>query len=68
MPSKRHGCRLLALREPGTGRRMTELPIHALITTPPEGEAWLAAGDRSIRRFTASHHDCVRRISDCGPA
>jgi DMSO/TMAO reductase YedYZ molybdopterin-dependent catalytic subunit len=44
-----HDYRLRAPGEPGPGRRMTELPAHALITTPSPGQADLAAGDLSVR-------------------
>ena len=44
-----HDYRLRAPGEPGLGRRMTELPAHALITTPSHGQADLAAGDLSVR-------------------
>jgi DMSO/TMAO reductase YedYZ molybdopterin-dependent catalytic subunit len=33
-----HDYRLIAPGEPGPGSRMTELPVHALITTPADGE------------------------------
>ena len=35
--------------EPGLGRRMTELPIHALITAPADDEAVACAGELSVR-------------------
>jgi DMSO/TMAO reductase YedYZ molybdopterin-dependent catalytic subunit len=41
--------RLRAPGEPGPGRRMTELPVHALITTPAGGEFGLPARDLSVR-------------------
>ena len=44
-----HDYRVRAPGEPGAGRRMTELPAHALITTPPDGKAIPAAGDVTIR-------------------
>jgi DMSO/TMAO reductase YedYZ molybdopterin-dependent catalytic subunit len=44
-----HDYRLRAPSAPGPGRRMTELPVHALITTPADGETGLTAGDLSVR-------------------
>ena len=41
--------RLRALGEPGSGRRMTDVPVHALITTPAHDEAGLTAGDLHVR-------------------
>jgi DMSO/TMAO reductase YedYZ molybdopterin-dependent catalytic subunit len=41
--------RLRARGEPGPGRRMHDLPVHALITTPADGELRLDAGDLSVR-------------------
>ena len=41
--------RLRAPGEPGPGRRMTELPVHALITTPADHDLRLDAGDLSVR-------------------
>lgn len=39
-----HDYRLRAPGEPGPGRRMTDLPAHALITTPADGEVVVAGG------------------------
>jgi len=44
-----HDYRLREPGEQGPGHRMTALPVHALITTPADGEADLGAGDLSIR-------------------
>lgn len=41
--------RLQIRGERGPGRRMTELPVHALITTPSHGQADLTARDLSVR-------------------
>lgn len=41
--------RLSAPGEPGPGRRMTTVPVHALITTPAGGEPGLSAGDLRVR-------------------
>jgi len=35
--------------EPGPGRRMTDLPVHALITTPTDGKVDVAAGHVPVR-------------------
>jgi DMSO/TMAO reductase YedYZ molybdopterin-dependent catalytic subunit len=43
-----HDYRLLVPGEPGLGRRMTTLPANSLITTPPDGEACVAAGSQAI--------------------
>ena len=44
-----HDYRFRELGEPGLGRRMTELPVHALITTPAEGETVARAPELAIR-------------------
>lgn len=44
-----HDYRFLAPGETGPGHRMDELPIHALITTPADGETDVRAGELSIR-------------------
>jgi DMSO/TMAO reductase YedYZ molybdopterin-dependent catalytic subunit len=44
-----HDYRLREPGEHGAGRRMTELPVHALITTPSNAQAGLRAGNLSVR-------------------
>lgn len=41
--------RFRAPGERGLGRRLAELPVHALITTPADGETALKAGELAIR-------------------
>jgi DMSO/TMAO reductase YedYZ molybdopterin-dependent catalytic subunit len=43
--------RLRAPGDRGRGRRMTELRVHALITTPADGETVLGGGDLSLHRI-----------------
>lgn len=44
-----HDYRFRSPGEPGPGRRMDELPVHALITTPADGEHAVAAGEIAVR-------------------
>ena len=44
-----HDYRLKLPGEPGPGRRMTAVPVHALITTPADGAHDLTAGEAVIR-------------------
>jgi len=44
-----HDYRLRGPGETGPGRRMTELPVHALITTPSNRQRGLKRGDLSVR-------------------
>jgi sulfane dehydrogenase subunit SoxC len=44
-----HDYRLQVPDEPGPGRRMTGLPVHALITTASDGKVDVAAGDVLVR-------------------
>ena len=44
-----HDYRLRALGDPGPGERMTELPVHALITAPADGVVVEAGGELSVR-------------------
>jgi len=44
-----HDYRLREPGEQGAGRRMTDVPVHALITTPADGQVGLTAGDLSVR-------------------
>ena len=57
-----HDYRLRAPGEPGPGRRMTEVPVHALITTPADGEVGLAAGDLPIRGIAWGGADGVASV------
>jgi DMSO/TMAO reductase YedYZ molybdopterin-dependent catalytic subunit len=54
--------RLKAPGQPGPGTRMTELPVHALITTPADGEANLAAGTRSVRGIAWGGTDGISEV------
>jgi len=65
-----HDYRLRAHSDPGSGRRMTELPVHALITTPADGESSLAAGAATIRGIAWGGTDGIARVLvriDLGP-
>jgi len=44
-----HDYRLREPGEQGAGRRMTEVPVHALITTPADGAVGLPGGEVSVR-------------------
>lgn len=44
-----HDYRLRRPDETGPGRRMTDLPVNALITTPADGDTGLIAGDLTCR-------------------
>jgi len=44
-----HDYRLRAPGEPGPGRRMAGLPVHALTTTPTDAETGVATGEVPIR-------------------
>jgi DMSO/TMAO reductase YedYZ molybdopterin-dependent catalytic subunit len=44
-----HDYRLREPGEPGLGRRMTDVPVHALITTPAEDETVARAAQLSVR-------------------
>jgi DMSO/TMAO reductase YedYZ molybdopterin-dependent catalytic subunit len=54
--------RLLAPGEAGAGTRMTELPVHALITTPTDHEHGLVAGERSIRGVAWGGSDGIAEV------
>jgi len=54
--------RLRAPGEPAPGRRLTELPVHALITTPADGETSLAPGAVPIRGIAWGGTDGVARV------
>lgn len=44
-----HDYRIREPGEPGLGQRMTDVPVHALITTPAENETAVRARELSIR-------------------
>jgi sulfane dehydrogenase subunit SoxC len=47
--------------EPGPGQRMTELPVHALITTPADGER-PATGSMLVRGVAWGGHGGIRAV------
>ena len=57
-----HDYRLRAHGELERGRRLTELPVHALITTPHDGEASLAAGEETIRGIAWGGTDGIAQV------
>ena len=44
-----HDYRFRAPGDPGSGSRMTELPVHALITSPADGETVIAGDEITVR-------------------
>jgi DMSO/TMAO reductase YedYZ molybdopterin-dependent catalytic subunit len=44
-----HDYKLRVPGEPGPGQRMDALPVHALMTSPPDREAGVAAGELPVR-------------------
>ena len=57
-----HDYRLRAPGEPGPGMRLTEVSVHALITTPADGETIIAAGDVLSRGIAWGGTDGIAEV------